>query len=106
MATLKVDSDGVVYWDQPLGSRWDYTVNWSAWVAAASAGNTVTSATWSSDTSGATVTSGAVTSAGRHTGWFQPSAGHAGQTLTFFSKIFAANTTQSRQRLRVKVGTY
>ena len=101
MTTIKVDGDGVPYWDQPLGTHWDYTVDWTTHMRAVS--DTVVSAVWSALTSGIAITSNTFNASGVHTGWVSPSAVNAGSTYYFSSKIFTNDGRVERDRFKVVV---
>lgn len=100
MATVKVDSDGVPFWEQIQDTRLDYTIDWTSWM---NSGDTVVSARWSSSPLGLAVTSGAFSSAGMHTGWVAPSAGNAGSEYLLVSKIFTQETRENKVKVRIKV---
>lgn len=100
MATVKVDSEGVPYWDQIQDTRLDYTVDWGNWLPS---GDTVVSSHWSVTPTGLSVTSGAHTASGLHTGWISPSAGNTGVDYLLVSKIFTSDTRENKQKLRIKV---
>ncbi len=102
MATVKVDSDGIPYWDQIQDTRLDYTIDWTSWM---NAGDQVVSARWSSSPLGLAVTSGSYSSAGMHTGWVSPSAGNAGSEYLLVSKIFTEDTRENKVKVRIKVGS-
>lgn len=104
MASIKVDADGVPYWDQPVGSHWDYTVDWTARVN--NVADTVVSAVWSVITAGIAVTSGTHTASGVHIGWVQPSAGNAGSSYYLSSKIFTGDGRVERTRIKVTVESW
>lgn len=104
MACIKVDADGVPYWEQPTDTHWDYSVDWQARIRAVS--DTVVSAVWSALTSGIAVTSNVFTASGMHTGWVSPSAGNAGNSYYLVSKIFTDFGRTERQRLKITVESW
>lgn len=101
MGSIKVDSDGVPYWEQPIGTHWDYTVNWETRMRSVS--DTVVSAVWSVITSGIAFSSATHNASGVHTMWCQPSAVNAGSTYYFTSKIFTTFGRVERARIKVDV---
>ena len=101
MPTIRIDADGIPYWVQPIATHWDYSVDWQARIRAT--GDSVTSALWSSLTSGLAVTSSTYTASGMHTGWVSPSAGNAGSSYYFSSKIFTSFGRIERARIKVTV---
>lgn len=101
MASIKVDADGIPYWDQPVTTHWDYTVDWTARMLSVS--DAVVSAVWSVGTAGLAVTSVMHTSSGVHMGWCQPSAGVLGASFYLTSKIFTAFGRVERAKIKVNV---
>ena len=104
MPCLKIDANGVPYWEQPVGTHWDYTVDWTRRMRSVS--DTVTSSVWSAVTSGLAFTSATHTTSGVHTGWCNPSAGHAGTAYYMTSKVFTAFGRVERARIRVDVESW
>ena len=80
MASIKVDADGVPYWEQPVGSHWDYTVDWTARVN--NVADTVVSAVWSVITAG------------------------IGVSYYMSSKIFTGDGRVERTRIKVTVESW
>lgn len=104
MATLKIDADGVPYWDQPDATHWDYTVDWTSRMAAVN--DTVVSAVWSATGTGLAPTSTTFSASGVHTMWVSPSAGNANASYYFSSKIFTNFGRVERARIKVNVTTW
>lgn len=102
--TVKVDSDGVPYWDMLPGTRLDFTVNWSTFLSSVS--DTIASTFWSATPSGLTISS-ATTSGSKATIWAQPSIGNANTNYVLTSKIFTPtpNNRREKQKLRLKIGS-
>ncbi len=88
MAVVKVDSNGVPFWEQRNSSHLDYTLDWRVYLTALT--DTVASAVWSTVTSGLTLSSASFTTSGVHTVWVTPSAGNVGNAYILRSKIFTA----------------
>lgn len=101
MPTIKIDADGVPYWDQPVGSRWDYSVDWTNQMRATE--DAVASSVWSAITSGLAVASNAHTASGVHTMWLAPSEGNAGASYYFRSKVFTTKERIEVARIKVNV---
>lgn len=100
MATIKVDADGIPYWEPYVDTHLDYTANWSSWVAEVS--DTVASATWSASPSGMTLVSATRTGA-RATIWSDLSAGNANITYTLVSKVFTVGGRSDKLKFKLKV---
>jgi len=100
MSIVKVDTDGTPYWDQFTDTHLDYTANWSSFVAIVS--DTVSSATWSSNPTGLTLSS-ATLAGNKPTIWASPSAGNANVTYTITSKIFTPLGRGNKLQFRIKV---
>ena len=94
MGCVKVDADGVPYWEQPAGTHWDYTVDWTA---------RMLSVADAVGTPGLAVTSVLHTSSGVHIGWCAPSAGVVGSTFYLTSKIFTSFGRVERAKIKVNV---
>lgn len=101
MPIIKVDADGVPFWEQPVATKWDYTVDWRARLNAT--GDQVVSAAFSALTSGLGVTSVSFTASGLHTAWVSPSAGNATNNYYFASKVFTTFGRIERARIKVSV---
>ena len=100
MARIKVDSDGLPYFDQYTETHWDYTVDWSATMD--SVDDTIASSTWSATPTGLTLSS-AVDAGARRSIWVAPSANNAGTNYVLVSKIFTAGGRVQRLPIRIKV---
>lgn len=101
MPTIKVDSDGIAYWDIYLNTRLDYTANWNDWLS--DVGDTIASSVWSVDVSGLTISSATV-SGSKASVWVITSAGNAGTNYLLVSKIFTLGDRQEKMPFRIKVG--
>ena len=101
MPSIKVDADGVPYWEQPIATKWDYSVDWRTRLNGTS--DTVTSSNFSAITSGLAISSAAHTVSGLHTVWVSPSAGNAGNSYYLVSKIFTAAGRTERACIKVTV---
>ncbi len=102
MARVKVDSNGVPYWDQLIGTHWDYSVDYQAYVS--SIDDTLVSAVWSVQTSGLAITSTTYTASGIHMGWVSPSAANVGSSYVLVSKVFTNGGRIERTKIKVNVG--
>jgi len=103
MSSIKVDSDGVPYWNVLPGTRFAPTVEWSAFLAEVS--DTIASAVWSVTPSALSISSSKVNGT-KTVIWVEPSVGNANTSYTLTSKIFtpAPNSRRWKQKLRIKVG--
>jgi len=100
MATIKVDSDGIPYFDQYIDTHWDYAVNWSTTMESVS--DTIASSVWSAMPTGLALSS--ATNAGNLRAiWVTPSAGNSGTSYVLVSKIFTIGGRVQRLPIRIKV---
>jgi len=101
MAIVRVDTDGVQYFDITPGEHLDYTAEHTDFLSNIT--DYIVSAVWSVETSGLAFTSVSFTST-QHVGWVSPSAGNATTNYNFISKIFTAGGRIKRVKARLKVG--
>lgn len=104
MPVVKVDQQGIPYWVQPIGTRWDYAVDYTR--AMRNVSDTVVSAVWSTITAGLAIASNAFTASGLHTIWVTPSAGNAGGSYYLRSKIFTQAGRIEAVRIKVVVESW
>jgi len=101
MSTIKVDSDGVQFFDILTGEHLDYTAKHAD--SLDPLGDTISSAEFSSTDTGLAFTSVTKTTS-TVVGWVTPSAGNTNTTYNFTSKVFTAGGRVDKLPFKIKVG--
>jgi len=100
--TLRIDRDGLPYWNQFEGTSLVYGFNWAYRMAAIAPLPTILTAQISTDTESMSY-GPSVFAYNIHAFYVTPSAGNVDEDVVFTSKVFLSDGQVDKARIKVKV---